>query len=107
MTSSPVTHLYRSVLRELRFASKKSRTTRNPTVQSHIRTLVETSSSPQQLERSLIETREFLKSTRLHAELVKRYNPTHSMSQEERVHATARRVGLNSPKEYKKGDEDK
>lgn len=38
-------------------------------------------------------------------ELLKRYNPTHAMSQEERVQATARRVGLNSPLEYKDKDE--
>lgn len=34
-------------------------------------------------------------------ELVKRYNPAHDMTTEERVRATARRVGLDSPIGYK------
>lgn len=33
-------------------------------------------------------------------ELVDRYNPTHDMTQDERVKATANRVGLNTPLEY-------
>jgi hypothetical protein len=33
-------------------------------------------------------------------ELVDRYNPTHDMSQAERIEATAHRVGLQGPVEY-------
>ncbi|KGB78137.1 hypothetical protein I307_01518 [Cryptococcus deuterogattii 99/473] len=106
MSTTPIPHLYRSLLRELRLASHKSRTTRNPTVNTHIRTLVETSSNnPNSLSKILLETRDFLRATRIHAELLKRYNPTHGMSQEERVVATARRVGLNAPKEFEEKKE--
>ncbi|AAW43430.2 hypothetical protein CNE00370 [Cryptococcus deneoformans JEC21] len=101
MSATPIPHLYRSLLRELRLASHKSRTSRNPTVNTHIRTLVESSlRDPHALSKILLETRDFLRATRIHADLLKRYNPTHGMSQEERVVATARRVGLNAPKEY-------
>ncbi|WVQ79549.1 hypothetical protein IAT38_001648 [Cryptococcus sp. DSM 104549] len=101
MSSAPVSHLYRSVLRELRLSSHKPRSTRNLIVQNNIRTLILTASSPETLERTLLETRDFLKSSRIHAELLRRYNPIHGMSEEERINATARRVGLNTPKEFK------
>lgn len=45
---------------------------------------------------SLMESR-----THLPQELLKRYNPLHDMTEEERVHATARRVGLDTPIEFK------
>lgn len=80
------------------------------------------------IDRALLEARDFLKAKRIHhvssrkcssricdrrlllsfftrtltkQELVKRYNPTHDMTQEERVAATARRVGLDKPEEFK------
>jgi hypothetical protein len=34
-------------------------------------------------------------------ELLKRYNPIADMTEEEKIHATARRVGLDTPLEYK------
>lgn len=34
-------------------------------------------------------------------ELLKRYNPIADMSEEEKIHATARRVGMDVPLEYK------
>ena len=40
-------------------------------------------------------------------ELLERYNPLHDMTQEERVHATARRVGLDTPLEAKPEENDK
>lgn len=158
--SQPTTHLYRSILRELRLAvccpalvrciesllipqSRKSRITRNPTVHTHIREVV--AAGPTDLNKTLLEIRDFLKSTRIHAvsvipcilalgvgggsqrlnhrpmdcgiasgiaalnvpllilqELLKRYNPIADMTEEERIHATARRVGLDTPQEYKK-----
>jgi hypothetical protein len=36
-------------------------------------------------------------------ELLKRYNPIADMSEEEKIHATARRVGMDTPLEYKPG----
>ena len=40
-------------------------------------------------------------------ELLDRYNPLHDMTQEERVAATARRVGLDTPIEAKSEGDDK
>ncbi|WRT69374.1 uncharacterized protein IL334_006358 [Kwoniella shivajii] len=101
MSTSPITHLYRSLLRELRLVSQKPRSVRNPTVLQHVRTIVDTSSDKQTLSRTLLETRDFLRSSRIHAELLKRYNPIHGMTEEERIKATARRVGLDVPLEFK------
>nr|KIR85659.1 hypothetical protein I308_03766 [Cryptococcus tetragattii IND107] len=68
MSTTPIPHLYRSLLRELRLASHKSRTTRNPTVNTHIRTLIESSSNNlNSLSKILLETRDFLRATRIHA----------------------------------------
>ncbi|WWC93133.1 uncharacterized protein L201_008100 [Kwoniella dendrophila CBS 6074] len=105
MSTTPITHLYRSLLREIRLSSKQTRLTRNPTVSQHIRTLVDTSKDKQTLSRTLLETRDFLRSSRIHAELLQRYNPIHGMSEEERIKATARRVGLDTPIEFKKDQE--
>ncbi|RSH93627.1 hypothetical protein EHS25_006273 [Saitozyma podzolica] len=102
MSSQPVTHLYRSLLRELRLASKQPRGTRNMTVTNHVRVLVNDARSDEgRLQRTLVETRDFLRASRIHGELLKRYNPLHDMTEEERVHATARRVGLDTPIEFK------
>lgn len=38
-------------------------------------------------------------------DLLKRYNPLHDMSDDERIRATARRVGLDAPTEYKPPDQ--
>ncbi|GMM34657.1 Fmc1 protein [Saccharomycopsis crataegensis] len=45
-------------------------------------------------------TETFLKSQRTYEELVQRYNPGMTMSQEEKVKKTARRVGLDVPDAY-------
>ncbi|EIW72322.1 hypothetical protein M231_03826 [Tremella mesenterica] len=92
-------HLYRSLLRELRLASKQPRRIRNPVVQQHLRELIQ-EQRPDMVEKMLSETRDFLRASRIHAELLKRYNPLHDMTEEEKIRATARRVGLNTPKEY-------
>ncbi|KAL7424863.1 hypothetical protein Q5752_000548 [Cryptotrichosporon argae] len=98
---SSTRHLYRSALRELRLASRQPRALRNPTVHNQLRALVRSSSSEADATRALLETCDFLRAVRVHAELLKRYNPTADMTTEERVHATARRVGLDTPIGYK------
>ncbi|KAK0557912.1 hypothetical protein OC846_000207 [Tilletia horrida] len=50
--------------------------------------------------RDLADVELFMRSKRIHGELLLRYNPTHGMSEQERVKATARRVGLDVPLEY-------
>jgi ATP synthase assembly factor FMC1 len=44
---------------------------------------------------------QYLKSQRMYATLVERYNPGMGMDEEERVRLSARRVGLNLPVEHK------
>ncbi|WVF68858.1 hypothetical protein IAT40_003631 [Kwoniella sp. CBS 6097] len=107
MSTKQITHLYRSLLREVRLASKKPRATRNPVVSLQIRTLVDSSlkGDNASAEKILVETRDFMRATRIHAELLQRYNPIHGMSEEERIKATARRVGLDTPLEFK-GDKE-
>ncbi|KAK8849394.1 hypothetical protein IAR55_004726 [Kwoniella newhampshirensis] len=102
MSTTPIPHLYRSLLRELRLASRLSRTKRNPAPIVQLRSLVASSSSAESLAKTFLETRDFLRASRIHGELLKRYNPIHGMSEEERIVATANRVGLNTPIEYKK-----
>lgn len=41
-----------------------------------------------------------LSQTRVHGELLARYNPVYGKSEQERIKATANRVGLDVPKEY-------
>ncbi|KAI9631696.1 uncharacterized protein MKK02DRAFT_30705 [Dioszegia hungarica] len=105
MTHQPVTHLYRSLLRELRFSSKQPTIKRSPIVVSQVRQLVSSIQSEDQLSRTLMETRDFLRSSRIYGDLLKRYNPLHDMSDDERIRATARRVGLDAPTEYKPPDQ--
>ncbi|KAK0541545.1 hypothetical protein OC835_000013 [Tilletia horrida] len=50
--------------------------------------------------RDLADVALFMRSKRIHGELLLRYNPTHGMTEQERVRATARRVGLDVPQEY-------
>lgn len=38
--------------------------------------------------------------TRVHGQLLARYNPVYGKSEQERIKATANRVGLDVPKEY-------
>lgn len=44
----------------------------------------------------------FMKSHRVHKELLERYNPLHDLTSQERIKATARRVGLDMPVEPSK-----
>ncbi|TXT06149.1 hypothetical protein VHUM_03622 [Vanrija humicola] len=104
---SQTKQIYRSLLRELRLSSNQPRAKRNPTVAIHVRQLVDSAQSKEALDKTLVEARDFLRSSRIYDELVKRYNPTHGMSQDERVHASARRVGLDTPLEFKNEGGDK
>ncbi|KAK4683664.1 hypothetical protein P7C73_g6570, partial [Tremellales sp. Uapishka_1] len=105
--STPVPHLYRSLLRELRLAVWsfypfiRPRSKRNPVVNHHLRAIIDSTPQASQ-QRTLLETHDFLKASRIHSELLIRYNPLHDMTPEERVNASARRVGLDAPAEYKR-----
>ncbi|KAJ9119983.1 hypothetical protein QFC24_005466 [Naganishia onofrii] len=54
--------------------------------------------------RDMMEMKEFVKAQRTYNELLVRYNPLHDMTPEERIKATARRVGLDKPIEYSEED---
>ena len=98
------------------------RSARNPVIYSSIRTslLDRTPEKPEHLSNALRDIENaaaFLRADRnykvcpswyprqkityISQILLERYSPLHDLSEEERIKATARRVGLNTPKEYK------
>jgi len=109
--------LYRRLLRELPPPAVQSSSSANntkPTIlshpsplQRHIRTSF--SSADQQSSKSksakqrVQETEQviaYLRAQRTYVTLVERYNPGANMNEEERVRLTARRVGMDLPKEF-------
>ncbi|KAH7312349.1 hypothetical protein B0I35DRAFT_53515 [Stachybotrys elegans] len=48
----------------------------------------------------------YLRSQRMYVTLLDRYNPGMNMDEEERVRLTARRVGMEMPKNYRTGSND-
>ncbi|TDL29332.1 hypothetical protein BD410DRAFT_779718 [Rickenella mellea] len=92
---------YRSLLRELSKSSISRRQSRSKIATSEVRSMFEehrhSSEGQRKLLRSVENAVTFLRSQRIHKDLLERYNPTHDMSTEERVKATARRVGLDMP----------
>ncbi|KZO95638.1 hypothetical protein CALVIDRAFT_538034 [Calocera viscosa TUFC12733] len=98
--SSP-TSLYRSLLRELRKSAVTPRPSRSKAIISHLRLLFTSESlTPQEREKDAQNTLTFLRSQRTHKDLLQRYNPLSDLTPEERVRATARRVGLDTPVEH-------
>lgn len=118
--------LYRRFLREL--PARQPSMLANPSpVQRHIRSDLETaprsdssagdhqSSSLQKQSRRSESARleeaeqylQYIKSQRMYATLIERYNPGMNMDEEDRVRLTARRVGMNLPIEVLKGNQTK
>ncbi|CAA7259708.1 unnamed protein product [Cyclocybe aegerita] len=110
------TTLYRTLLRELRLSIEPPRRV-NRSIVSHFRSIAEqlgshdTPRARQDFENAIL----FLKSQREHKvreeypgmshilistqkRLLERYNPLFDLTAQERIEATARRVGLNMPK---------
>ncbi|KAG6812320.1 hypothetical protein H0H92_003404 [Tricholoma furcatifolium] len=93
---------YRGILRELRKSAVAPRKA-NEVVSSNFRRIAneyQRSQSPvilQDMQNALL----FLKSQREHKILMDRYNPLVDLTAEERIKATARRVGLDMPVEHK------
>ncbi|BGP25327.1 hypothetical protein Rt10032_c04g1912 [Rhodotorula toruloides] len=99
--------LYRSTLRQFFKNSIHPRSARSPTIPALLRVLFESgrtidagSAAASRFQRDVENMVVFLRARRIHKELVDRYNPTHDMSQAERIEATAHRVGLQGPVEY-------
>ncbi|KAG5646625.1 hypothetical protein DXG03_002929 [Asterophora parasitica] len=95
-------HAYRGILRELRKSAVAPRKT-NQAVATSFRSIAnqyQTSGDAtvlQDLRNALL----FLKSQREHKILLDRYNPLFDLTAEERIKATARRVGLDMPVVHK------
>ncbi|KAJ3555139.1 hypothetical protein NM688_g2738 [Phlebia brevispora] len=94
------TTTYRAIVRELNKASIAASSTRNRAILSGFRSLFEqhrTGEELQQFQHDMQDALTFLRSQRMHKVLLDRYNPLHDLTVEERVKATARRVGLDMP----------
>ncbi|KAH9179982.1 hypothetical protein EDB89DRAFT_1878019 [Lactarius sanguifluus] len=88
--------VYRVILRELYQASIEPRSTRSRTTALKFRAILE-STTPSNFESTSQNVVTFLRSQRLHKTLLDRYNPLFDLTAEERIEATAHRVGLNMP----------
>ncbi|KAN0140008.1 hypothetical protein V8E53_001904 [Lactarius tabidus] len=91
-----VVPVYRAILRELYKASIEPRSTRSRTTALKFRSILE-SSTASSLESTSQHILTFLHSQRMHKTLLDRYNPVIDLTDEERIEATARRVGLDMP----------
>ncbi|KIK48808.1 hypothetical protein CY34DRAFT_797586 [Suillus luteus UH-Slu-Lm8-n1] len=96
------THAYRQVVREIAKATVKPRLARNKDIASNFRALFAQSGRPEdaQFQHDMKNALTFLRSQREHKALLERYNPLIDLTAEERIEATARRVGLNMPKTH-------
>ncbi|GLB33743.1 putative complex1_LYR-like protein [Lyophyllum shimeji] len=100
MTELP--HAYRGILRELRKSAVTPRKS-NKTLVSNFRSIAaqyQKSGDPvilQDMRNALL----FLRSQREHKLLLERYNPLVDLTAQERIKATARRVGLDMPSVHK------
>jgi len=90
--------LYRHFLREVSKSSLVPRPQRNKVLAGHYRSLFEHSwGGPSQpaRNREIENAVAFLRHQRNYKDLLERYNPLIDLTGEERIEATARRVGLN------------
>ncbi|KAK7470717.1 hypothetical protein VKT23_002139 [Stygiomarasmius scandens] len=96
--------VYRAALRELKKASLPPHKI-NPALSSNFRALAEKSSKSNAILEDLRSAVAFLGSQREYQGLLERYNPLIDLTVEERIEATARRVGLNMPKTADNGED--
>ncbi|CAO1635751.1 unnamed protein product [Sympodiomycopsis kandeliae] len=108
-TSQTPRVLYRSLLKELRAnptnpikVINTSAFESQPIVQ-HVKSTFRNTSSIDAQIKEMRDLETYLRSNRVHKQLLLRYNPMHDQTEKERVRATARRVGLDVPKEYVPG----
>ncbi|KAI0080736.1 hypothetical protein K474DRAFT_1589133 [Panus rudis PR-1116 ss-1] len=91
---------YRSVVREVYRSSIHPRPLRNKAITSNFRAVLESYRSETgrpAFQQDIENVLTFMRSQRMHKILLERYNPLHDLTTEERVKATARRVGLDMP----------
>ncbi|KAH7908502.1 hypothetical protein BJ138DRAFT_978873, partial [Hygrophoropsis aurantiaca] len=92
--------IYRKVAREVAKSSISPAARRNKDIHSNLRAIFENNrrtENAQEFERHMENTVTFLRSQREYKALLERYNPLIDLTGEERIEATARRVGLNMP----------
>ncbi|KAK3316045.1 putative ras guanyl-nucleotide exchange factor RasGEF [Apodospora peruviana] len=102
--------LYRSLLREL--PPRPILTSPRTALHQHLRNNFSSSSSSSSNAQSAVNAVEqaeqylaYFKAQRLYTALLERYNPGMGMDEEERTRLTARRVGMDLPKEYGVGND--
>ncbi|KAL4075913.1 hypothetical protein J3A83DRAFT_4157304 [Scleroderma citrinum] len=89
--------LYRRLVREVAKSSIASRTHRNKVISANFRALIDSNYQSKTFEHDMENILTFMKSQREYKTLLERYNPLVDLTSEERIEATARRVGLNMP----------
>ena len=103
-TPSHLRSLYRSLLRELPHRPLSSPSP----IQLRIRSSI-IAAPPHDATEAMEQGEQFVqfaKAQRMYATLLERYNPGMSMDEEDKVRLTARRVGMDLPKEWNMGKKD-
>ncbi|KAK1779687.1 hypothetical protein QBC45DRAFT_130456 [Copromyces sp. CBS 386.78] len=110
-----ILHLYRAFLREL--PPRPFLTTPRAPLHQRLRDFVQSAAAPASTaaatpvhKPSIAEAEQllaYLQAQREYVTLLERYNPGMGMDEETKVRLTAKRVGMDLPKEFKDGEEDK
>ncbi|CCC06642.1 hypothetical protein SMACR_00667 [Sordaria macrospora] len=108
-------HLYRAFLREL--PPRPFLTTPRAPLHQRLRDFISSTGAPASAgattpvhKPSVAEAEQllaYLQAQREYVTLLERYNPGMGMDEETRVRLTAKRVGMDLPKEFKDGEEEK
>lgn len=91
---------YRSIVREVNRAAVAPRSRRTKAVATNFRKFFDQQRQGQDsvaFQYDMQNALTFMHSQRMHGVLLDRYNPLHDLTTEERIKATARRVGLDMP----------
>jgi len=97
MAARDTARLYRRVVREIARASISPRTQRNKDISNSFRSVFEKSSERESFRHDVENIVTFMRSQTEYKTLLERYNPLIDLTADERIEATARRVGLNMP----------
>ncbi|KAG6337361.1 hypothetical protein ID866_1734 [Astraeus odoratus] len=89
--------LYRRLVREIAKSSIAPRACRNKEIATNFRSLFNRNHGSETFQHDLENVLTFMNSQREYKSLLERYNPLMDLTAEERIEATARRVGLNMP----------
>ncbi|KAI1111667.1 hypothetical protein F5Y14DRAFT_424404 [Nemania sp. NC0429] len=94
--------LYRSLLRELPPRPFSTPEARSPLHQRLRQSFSQQDASQETTPAQVEQLIHYLKAQRQYTTLLERYHPGMDMEEEERIRLSARRVGMNLPKEYGK-----